>query len=252
MIASKCGNVWDETGRSIGVDCSPDHIREACDASLERLGIDVIDLYYLHRIDTEVPIEDSVGAMADLVKAGKTRAIGLSEAAPATLCRAAEVHPIAALQTEYSLFHREPEADIIRTCRELGTTFVAYSPLSRGLLGGAIRSQDALPESDVRRMFPRFNGDNLADNLALLEAVENLASQRGVTAAQIALAWVHAKGIDIVPIPGTQRRRYLEQNAAAADLSLSGEEVDRLESAVGSAAVVGERYPEFMMSRLNH
>ena len=255
IIATKCGNVWDDSGRSVGVDCSPAYVRKACDASLKRLGIDVIDLFYLHRIDTEVPIEDSIGAMAGLVEAGKIRSVGLSEASPATLRRAAQVHPIAALQTEYSLFHREPETEIIPTCRELGTTFVAYSPLSRGLLSGAIRSQSVLPESDVRRMFPRFSDDNLAGNLASLEVVESLAAGRGMTAAQIALAWVHAKGQnngdDIVPIPGTQRRSYLEQNASAADLALTRQEIDALEGAVDSATITGERYPEHMMCRLN-
>ena len=256
VIATKCGNVWDDSGRSVGVDCSPDYVRKACDASLERLGIDVIDLFYLHRIDTEVPIEDSIGAMAGLIAAGKIRSLGLSEASPATLRRAAQVHPIAALQTEYSLFHREPEAEIIPTCRELGTTFVAYSPLSRGLLGGAIRTPDALPESDVRRMFPRFADGNLAGNLSRLDAIESLATSRDVTVAQIALAWVHAKGQNdgdgIVPIPGTQRRSYLEQNAHAADLVLTHDEIKALESAFDAGAIAGERYPEHMMSRLNN
>ena len=254
VIATKCGNVWDENGRSVGVDCSPDYVRKACDASLDRLGIDTIDLFYLHRIDTEVPIEDSIGALAGLVDAGKIRTIGLSEASPETLRRAAQVHSIAALQTEYSLFHREPEAEIIPTCRDLGTTFVAYSPLSRGLLSGTIRSLDELPESDVRRMFPRFDDANLAGNLKLLDAVLSFASDRGVTPAQVALAWVHAKGAsyhDVVPIPGTQRRSYLEQNAHAADLALTRDEIDALEGAIGSAAIAGERYPEYMLSRLN-
>jgi aryl-alcohol dehydrogenase-like predicted oxidoreductase len=241
VVATKFGNVRGENGERLGVRGDPDYVRQSCDASLERLGVDHIDLYYQHRVDPETPIEDTVAAMAELVQQGKVRYLGLSEASPQTIRRAHEVHPISALQTEYSLWAREPEQEILPTLRELGIGFVPYSPLGRGFLTGTIRSLDQLADDDFRRGQPRFQGENFEHNIAIVEAIDELAEQKGATAAQIALAWVHAQGEDIVPIPGTKRRKYLEQNAAALDIDLTGEDVERLESAgVGR----GDRYAD--------
>ena len=222
IVATKFGNVRDPNDPSKrGVNGRPEYVRDACDASLKRLGVDHIDLYYQHRVDPDTPIEDTVGAMAELVAAGKVRYLGLSEAAPATIRRAHAVHPISALQTEYSIWSREPEAEILPTTRELGIGFVPYSPLGRGFLTGAVRSVDQLEPSDFRRFSPRFQGDNLEANIAIVEVVDQVAKALGVTAAQVALAWVFAKGDDLVPIPGTKRRNYLEENVAALDVHLS-------------------------------
>jgi aryl-alcohol dehydrogenase-like predicted oxidoreductase len=246
VVATKFGIVRDPTDPTArGVRGTPDYVERACEESLRRLGVDHIDLYYQHRVDPDTPIEETVGAMAELVAAGKVRFLGLSEASPQTIRRAHGMHPISALQTEYSLFAREPEAEILPTVRELGIGFVAYSPLGRGFLTGAVRSLDQLDENDFRRSQPRFQAENLDANLAIVALVEALAAEKGVTPAQLALAWVHAQGEDIVPIPGTKRRRYLEENVAALEIELSDEELARL--AAGTAR--GERYAD--MSRIN-
>jgi aryl-alcohol dehydrogenase-like predicted oxidoreductase len=231
------------------LDGSAEHVLSSVEGSLQRLGTDYIDLYYQHRVDPNVPIEETVGAMAQLVGQGKIRHIGLSEAAPETLRRAQAVHPITALQTEYSLWSREPESEIIPTCRELGIGFVAYSPLGRGFLSGRFRSPDELDDNDFRRYGPRFTGENLEANRALAEKVQELAAAKGVTAAQLALAWVLAQGEDIVPIPGTKRRAYLEQNAAAADVVLTASDLARIDAEVPQAA--GERYDRSGMAAVN-
>jgi aryl-alcohol dehydrogenase-like predicted oxidoreductase len=222
----------DPTRRAI--NGRPEYVRQACDASLSRLGVDHIDLYYQHRVDPDTPIEETVGAMGQLVTAGKVRYLGLSEAAPATIRRAHAVHPISALQTEYSLWSRDPEAEILPTLRELGIGFVPYSPLGRGFLTGTLRSVDQLDEGDFRRAQPRLMGDNLDANLALVEVIDAMAGAHGCTSAQVALAWVHAQGRDLAPIPGTKRRRYLEDNIGALDVDLSQEDLSRLD-ALGSA-----------------
>ena len=241
VLATKFGNERREDGSWVGVNGSPTYVRAACDASLERLGVDHIDLYYQHRVDTKVPIEDTVGAMAELVAAGKVRHLGLSEAAPATVRRADAVHPITALQTEYSLFTRDVEAEILPTVRELGIGFVAYSPLGRGLLTGAFRSATDLPEDDSRRhRFPRFQGEHLDRNLALVDAVRDLAGRKGCTPGQLAIAWVLAQGDDIVPIPGTKRLRFLEENLDAADVTLDADDLAWLDANVAPAS--GDRY----------
>ena len=245
FLATKFGNVRGPGGTYLGVNGHPDYVRTACDASLSRLGVERIDLYYQHRVDPKVPIEDTVGAMAELVRAGKVRHLGLSEASPTTLRRAAAVHPIAALQTEYSLWTRDVEAEILPTCRELGITLVAYSPLGRGFLTGQIRSLDDLAANDWRRSNPRFQGENLASNLKLAERIRELAAARRSTAAQLALAWLLGQGEDIVPIPGTRSRRRLDENAGAADLRLTVEETGAIASAL--PAVSGLRYPEASM-----
>jgi aryl-alcohol dehydrogenase-like predicted oxidoreductase len=246
VVATKFGNERREDGTRVGINGRPEYVRSACDASLGRLGVEVIDLYYQHRVDTSVPIEETVGAMGELVAAGKVRHLGLSEAGPATIRRAAATHPIAALQTEYSLWTRDPEGEILTTVRELGVGFVAYSPLGRGFLTGAVKSLDDLADDDFRRHNPRFAGENLDANLALVARVEDLAGRKGVTAGQIALAWVLAQGDDIVAIPGTKRLRYLEENAAAADVVLNPDDLAWL-SEIGPAA--GDRYPD--MSSVN-
>jgi aryl-alcohol dehydrogenase-like predicted oxidoreductase len=225
-------------------------VPRACDASLKRLGVEVIDLYYLHRVDTNVPIEDTVGAMGRLVELGKVRHLGLSEAAAATLRRAHAVHPIAALQTEYSLWTRDVEPEILPTCRELGIGFVPYSPLGRGFLSGALTSQDALGEKDRRREHPRFQEENMRRNVALLDSVRGIADAKGATPAQVALAWLLAKGDDIVPIPGTKRRRYLEENLGALDVRLTPDEVASLDRAFPPGAAAGDRYPAGGMKRV--
>jgi aryl-alcohol dehydrogenase-like predicted oxidoreductase len=246
VLATKFGIVRDEDGTRRGIDGSPAHVRQACEASLQRLGIDHIDLYYQHRVDPDTPIDETVGAMGELVQEGKVRYLGLSEAAPDTIRRAHTTHPITALQSEYSLWSREPEAEILPTLRELGIGFVPYAPLGRGFLTGRFRSTETLGEGDFRRSVPRFSGDNLDRNLQIVEAVEALAAEKGVTAAQIALAWVHHQGEDLVPIPGTTTRRHLESNVAALDVRLTDEESARL-AAVGTA--VGDRYGD--MSSVN-
>jgi aryl-alcohol dehydrogenase-like predicted oxidoreductase len=231
------------------IDGSASHARSSIDGSLARLGTDYVDLYYLHRVDPKVPIEETVGAMAELVEQGKVRHIGLSEAAPDTIRRAHAVHPITAVQTEYSLWTRDPEGGVLATCRELGIGFVAYSPLGRGFLSGRFTSPEELDEGDFRRSGPRFTGDNLKSNLALADKVAEIAAEKGVTPAQLAIAWVLAKGQDIVPIPGTKRRRYLEENAASVDVELSTEDLARIEAELPSAA--GDRYEPTGMSSVN-
>jgi len=247
-LATKFGNVIHDDGKR-GIDGSPDYVRRACDASLSRLGIDVIDLYYLHRVDTKVPIEDTVGAMADLVQAGKVLYLGLSEAAPSTIRRAHEVHPISALQTEYSLWSRDVETEILATCRELGIGFVAYSPLGRGFLTGAINSVDDLPEGDWRRHHPRFQAGNIESNRELVSRIEDLASSKNASAPQLALAWVLARGDDIVPIPGTRRASHLESNVGALDIELTEDDLAALDDVAPVGAASGDRYPD--MSAVN-
>jgi aryl-alcohol dehydrogenase-like predicted oxidoreductase len=247
IVATKFGNVRDPHNPSKrGVNGRPEYVHQACDGSLARLGTDHIDLYYQHRVDPDTPIEETVGAMAELVQAGKVRYLGLSEAAPATIRRAHAVHPITALQTEYSVWARDPEAEIIPTVRELGIGFVPYSPLGRGFLTGTLRSVDQLDQGDFRRFQPRFQGDNLAANIAIVERIDALATAKGCTPAQVALAWVHAQGRDFAPIPGTKRRRYLEENIGALDVALRDDDLASLD-ALGSA--VGDRYAD--MSPLN-
>ena len=249
VLASKFGNVRYADGRR-DVNGRPDYVPKACDASLKRLRVDVIDLYYLHRVDPSVPIEETVGAMARLVEAGKVRFLGLSEAGVATLRRAHKEHPIAALQSEYSLWSRDVEAEILPACRELGIGFVPYSPLGRGFLSGAITSLDALADNDRRREHPRFEQANLERNLGLLATLRRLAEARGGTPAQVALAWLLAKGQDIVPIPGTKRRRYLEENAASVDLMLDAADLEALEAAFPQGVAAGDRYAAGGMRRV--
>jgi len=251
IVATKFGNVRKADGTFVGIDGSPDYVRAACDASLKRLGVDRIDLYYQHRVDPKTPIEDTVGAMAELVKAGKVRYLGLSEAAPATIRRAHAVHPISALQTEYSLWSRDPEDEILPTVRELGIGFVAYSPLGRGFLTGRFQRIEDLPEGDWRRDNPRFQGENFARNLHLVERIEQLAERRGAKPAQVALAWVMAQGRDIVPIPGTRHVRYLEDNVAAAALRLTPDELRAIDAIAPKGAAAGARYPEAGMRSVN-
>lgn len=249
IVATKFGNERNEAGQFLGVNGRPDYVRQCCDASLQRLGVDVIDLYYQHRVDPTVPIEDTIGAMAELVQQGKVRYLGMSEAAPATIRRAHAVHPITALQTEYSLWSRDPEDEILPTVRELGIGFVAYSPLGRGFLCGQIQSMDDLAPDDWRRRSPRFQGDNFGQNLRLVERVKEIAAEKGVSASQLAIAWLLAQGEDIVPIPGTKRRRYLEENTAAVEIVLSSEELNRIDQVAPKGAAAGDRYPD--MSTVN-
>jgi aryl-alcohol dehydrogenase-like predicted oxidoreductase len=246
VLATKFGIVRDEDGSRRGIDSSPAYVRKACEASLQRLGIDHIDLYYQHRVDPRTPIEETVGALGELVAEGKVRFLGLSEAAPETIRRAHATHPISALQTEYSLWSRELEAEILPTIRELGIGLVPYAPLGRGFLTGRYRTTEKLGENDFRRTVPRFSRDHLDANLATVEVVESLAAEKGVTAAQIALAWVHHQGEDVVPIPGTTTRRHLETNVAALDVRLSADDLARLR-ALGTAS--GDRYGD--MSPVN-
>jgi aryl-alcohol dehydrogenase-like predicted oxidoreductase len=249
VIATKFGNMRGEQGEFLGINGSAEYVRSACEGSLRRLGVETIDLYYQHRVDQATPIEETVGAMAELVQEGKVRHLGLSEAAPGTIRRGHAVHPISALQTEYSLWSRDPEAEILPTVRELGIGFVAYAPLGRGFLTGAIRSVDELDERDFRRRGPRFQEENLQHNLELVSVVEALAAEKGARPSQIALAWVLSRGDDVVPIPGTKRRSYLEENAAAAKIELTPAELERLEQAFPAGAAAGERYPD--MSSVN-
>ncbi|MDB5765128.1 MAG: Aldo-keto reductase [Herminiimonas sp.] len=249
FLATKFGNMRSEDGQFLGVNGRPDYVRLCCEASLRRLGVDVIDLYYQHRVDAKVPIEDTVGAMADLVTQGKVRYLGLSEAAAETVRRAHRVHPITALQTEYSLWTRDPEDSVLPVTRELGIGFVPYSPLGRGFLTGRFKSIDDLPEGDYRRLSPRFQGDNFARNLELVRKVEDIARQRGVSASQIALAWLLHQGNDIVPIPGTKQVKYLEENVRAVDISLSADELAMIDAAAPKGVAFGQRYSD--MSTVN-
>ena len=250
VLATKFGRPG-SSGQNRAVDGSPENARRSCDSSLQRLGVDVIDLFYLHRVDPRVPIEDTVGAMADLVRAGKVRYIGLSEASPATLRRADKVHPITAVQTEYSLFTRDAEDELLPTLRELGTSLVAYSPLGRGFLGARFRSIDELAPNDWRRGNPRFQGEQFQRNLVIADIISGVAREKGVTPAQLALAWVRAQGENIVPIPGTSSTQRLEENARSLDLVLTTDDVDRLERAAPKGAVVGDRYESATMQLLN-
>jgi len=249
VVATKFGNERNPDGSWVGINGRPAYVRAACDGSLQRLGVDHIDLYYQHRVDAKTPIEDTVGAMADLVRAGKVRHIGLSEAAPRTIRRAHAVHPITALQTEYSLWSREPEEEILPTTRDLGIGFVAYSPIGRGFLSGRIKSVDDLERDDYRRSNPRFQGANFQRNLDLVARIEELAREKGVTPAQLAIAWVLAQGGEIVPIPGSRRAEHLEENAAAVDIILSEDDLARIGAAAPVGAAEGDRYPD--MSRVN-
>ena len=251
VIATKFGNVRAPDGTPLGINGKPDYVRSACEASLRRLGVDVIDLYYQHRVDPETPIEETVGAMAELVRQGKVRYLGLSEAAPDTIRRACAVHPVAALQTEYSLWSRDPEDEIIPACRRLGVGFVPYSPLGRGFLTGRFKSPEDLPADDYRRNSPRFQGENFSRNLDLVKRVEEIAREKGCTATQLALAWVLAQGGDIVPIPGTKRRSYLEQNVGALHVELTAEDLARIDRAFPPGAAAGMRYPEAAMKAVN-
>jgi aryl-alcohol dehydrogenase-like predicted oxidoreductase len=243
VLATKFGNERAPDGTRIGVNGRPEYVRSACDASLRRLGVDHVDLYYQHRVDPDTPIEDTVGAMAELVETGKVRHLGLSEAAPGTIRRAHAVHPITALQTEWSLWTRDPETDgVLDTVRELGIGFVAYSPLGRGFLSGAIQKPEDLARDDFRRHNPRFQGENFHKNLQLVEKVTEIAAAKGVSASQLALAWVLAQGDDVVPIPGTKRRTFLEENAAADDIRLTDDELRRIDEILPVGAAAGDRY----------
>jgi aryl-alcohol dehydrogenase-like predicted oxidoreductase len=249
VLATKFGNERNPDGSYKGVNGRPDYVHASIDASLQRLGVDHVDLYYQHRVDVEVPIEDTWGALSEIVKAGKARFAGISEAAPMTIRRAHAVHPVTALQTEYSLWSRDPEDEILNTVRELGIGFVAYSPLGRGFLTGAVRSVDDLAANDFRRHNPRFQGENFDRNLETVVQVEQIATEKGCTPAQLALAWVLAQGPDIVPIPGTKRARYLDENLAAATIELSDDDLRRLDEVAPRGSTVGDRYPN--MSTVN-
>ncbi len=252
VLATKFGIVRSEIGMFRGFNGRPEYVQAACDASLQRLRVEVIDLYYQHRVDPEVPIEDTVGAMAGLVKQGKVRHLGLSEASAETIRRAHATHPIAALQSEYSLWTREIEGDILPACRELGIALVAYSPLGRGFLTGVIESAGSLAEDDYRRHSPRFQGDNLHSNQGLVRQLSTIAAEKQCTLAQLALAWVLAQGSDIIPIPGTKRQKYLEENVRALEIELSVAELERIASAFPAGAAAGQRYPEAMMKALEN
>jgi aryl-alcohol dehydrogenase-like predicted oxidoreductase len=251
VLATKFGNVRGASGEFLGVRGDPRYVRECCDASLKRLGVDVIDLYYQHRVDPRTPIEDTVGAMADLVKAGKVRHLGLSEAAPATIRRAAKVHRIAALQTEYSLWSRDVEDDILPTVRELDIGFVAYSPLGRGFLTGQFKTIDDLPADDFRRTAPRFQGENFRKNLELVKKIEELAAAKGCTPSQLALAWVLDQGDDIVPIPGTKRVKYLDDNLGAVNVRLTTDDLAQIDAIFPAGTASGERYPAQSMQAID-
>jgi aryl-alcohol dehydrogenase-like predicted oxidoreductase len=251
VLATKFGSVRGPNGEFLGVKGTPDYVRSACEASLKRLGVDVIDLYYQHRVDKNVPIEDTVGAMAELVSEGKVRYIGLSEASPRTIRRAHKVHPISALQSEYSLWEREPEEEILPTLRELGIGFVPYSPLGRGFLTGQFKKFDDLAQDDYRRFSPRFQGENFQKNLDLVAKISEIAAEKNATPAQLALAWVLAQGDDIAPIPGTKRRKYLEQNLAAAEIKLTKQDLARINEVAPHGAAAGARYPEPAMAALD-
>jgi aryl-alcohol dehydrogenase-like predicted oxidoreductase len=251
IIATKFGITRGDDPTKRGINGTPDYVRKACDASLQRLGVDHIDLYYQHRVDPNTPIEDTVGAMAELVRAGKVRFLGLSEAGPDTIRRAHAVHPISALQTEYSLWSRDPEDDVLPAVRELGIGFVPYSPLGRGFLTGAFRSFDELPVDDYRRNSPRFQGENFQKNLDLVRLIEELAQHKQCTPSQLALAWLLAQGNDIAPIPGTKRRKYLEENAGALDVALTPGDLARIDQIAPRGVAAGMRYPEAAMQSVN-
>ena len=251
VLATKFGNERKEDGTRLGVNGNPEYVRKACEASLRRLGVEYIDLYYQHRVDPDTPVEETWGAMAELVEAGKVCHLGISEAAPETIRRAHAVHPITALQTEYSLWSRDVEDEILPTVRELGIGFVAYSPLGRGFLTGQIRRFEDLPEDDFRRTSPRFQGENFEKNLELVEQVREIAEEKGVMPGQLALAWLLHQGDDIVPIPGTKRRKYLKENAAAAKVTLTEEDLRRIDEVVPKGVAAGERYPEALMRTIN-
>jgi aryl-alcohol dehydrogenase-like predicted oxidoreductase len=251
VLATKFGNVRGPGGSFLGINGKPAYVQSACEASLKRLGVDVIDLYYQHRVDPATPIEETVGAMARLVEQGKVRYLGLSEAASSTIRRAHSVHPIAALQTEYSLWTRDVESDVLPTCRELGIAFVAYSPLGRGFLTGEIKTVDDLAADDRRRSFPRFHPDNIERNRELVARIATLAAAKHVKPSQIALAWVLSRGQDIIPIPGTKRRTYLEENLASLDLRLTRDEIAQIDSIALPGMAVGDRYPEVNMRHVN-
>jgi aryl-alcohol dehydrogenase-like predicted oxidoreductase len=252
VLATKFGNVRSADGKFLGVNGRPEYVQQSCEASLRRLGVEQIDLYYQHRVDTRVPIEETVGAMAKLVQQGKVRFLGLSEAAPNTMRRAAKVHPIAALQSEYSLWTRDHEAEVLPTCRELSIGFVAYSPLGRGFLTGKLRSPENLEAGDYRRFSPRFQGENIKWNVALVERIEKIAGEKRCTAAQLALAWVLAQGTDVVPIAGTKRRTYLDENAEAVRITLTPADLARMDQELPSGIAAGDRYDPIGMSRINH
>jgi aryl-alcohol dehydrogenase-like predicted oxidoreductase len=253
VLATKFGNQRREDGSWIGINGRPDYVRRACDGSLQRLGVDHIDLYYQHRVDRSVPVEETWGAMQELVQAGKVRHLGISEAAPATIRRANAVHPVTALQSEYSLFTRDPEGEVLATVRELGIGFVAYSPLGRGLLSGRLSgsSPDEFADDDFRRNHPRFQGGNFTSNLALVERVRRLADEKDVTPAQLAIAWVLARGDDIVPIPGTKRRRYLEEDTGALEVRLGPDDLAAIDKVASPDAVAGDRYQPTQMANVN-
>jgi aryl-alcohol dehydrogenase-like predicted oxidoreductase len=252
FLATKFAIVRDKANPQVrGVNGKPEYVRAACDASLKRLGVDTIDLYYQHRVDPNTPIEETVGAMAELVRAGKVGHIGLSEAGPATIRRAAAVHPIAALQTEYSLWTRDPEDEVLRTTRELGIAFVAYSPLGRGFLTGQFKRFDDFAPDDYRRFSPRFQGENFQKNLDLVARVEAVAEEKKCTPSQLALAWLLAQGQDIIPIPGTKRRKYLDENAGSMDVKLTPEDLRRIDEVAPHGVASGARYPEHMMNLVN-
>lgn len=250
IIATKFGNVRDEKGAFLGINGKPEYVKKACEASLKRLGTDYIDLYYQHRVDKNTPIEETVGAMSDLVKEGKVRFLGLSEASAATLEKASSVHPITALQTEYSLWSRDVEDEILPTCRKLGIGFVPYSPLGRGFLTGKFKRFEDIPEDDYRRNSPRFQGDNFQKNLELVKKIEEIAAKKNCTPSQLALAWLMVQGEHIVPIPGTKRRKYLEENIGAVDISLTKQELEEIESIAPKDIAAGLRYAAPQMSSL--
>jgi len=251
-IATKFGNMRRLDGAHMGINGTPEYVKSACDMSLKRLGVDHIDLYYQHRVDPNVPIEDTVGAMAELVKAGKVRFLGLSEASAQTIRKANAVHPITALQTEYSLWTRDPEGEILDTCRELNIAFVAYSPLGRGFLTGQVTQPDALEATDFRRQNPRWREENLKQNLALVDQIKEIASAKGCTPAQLALAWVLAQGENLIPIPGTRREKYLRENIGALDVTLTSDDLAHIDAALPVGAAAGTRYHETMMNRVNN
>jgi aryl-alcohol dehydrogenase-like predicted oxidoreductase len=251
VVATKFANVRDEAGNFLGINGRPEYVRQACEASLRRLGIEVIDLYYQHRVDINVPIEETVGAMSRLVEEGKVRCLGLSEAGAATIRRAHQTYPISALQTEYSLWSRDPEDELISLCRELAITFVPYSPLGRGFLTGRFKSPDDFEPGDWRRNNPRFQGENFQRNLDLVRRIEELAREKGCNPAQLALAWVLAQGVDMIPIPGSSRVSHLEENLAALEISLNAEDLKRINEVAPKGAVAGERYPEGGMKVVN-
>jgi aryl-alcohol dehydrogenase-like predicted oxidoreductase len=251
VLATKFGNVRTPDGKFLGINGRPEYVRAACEASLRRLNVETIDLYYQHRVDRTVPIEETVGAMSRLIEEGKVRFLGLSEAAPATIRRAHRTHPISALQTEYSLWSRDPEDEILPTCRELGISFVAYSPLGRGFLSGKIQSLDDLTPSDWRRNMPRFQGDNFHKNLDLVRHVQEVAAAKGCTPTQVALAWVLARGEDMLPIPGTTSREHLEENLAGLDVALTADDLARINEIAPKGVAAGDRYPEMAMKVVN-